>query len=158
MTFKRKLFSGGAGAVLLLAGCNDATGPDDDCRTLSNTLQEQRGDTVVTTTGVRYIDTTTGTGGTVASCRFASVSFRGTLLDGTEFQSTVPAYTIRPGSGALIPGFEQGVVGMRVGGVRRVIIPPNLAYGSTPRTDATGRVVIPANSTIVFDIGARAVE
>ena len=159
--FKRILISGGACAALLLAGCDDVSGPDGNnanCTPLFNTVQEQRGDTVVTTTGVRYIETTAGTGGTVASCRLASVSFRGTLVDGTEFQPTVSAYTIMPGSGALIEGFEQGVVGMRVGGVRRVIIPPNLAYGSTARTDANGRVVIPANSTIIFDIGARAVE
>ena len=155
---KRILLSGGAGAVLTLAACDSATGPEDNCTPLFNTLQEQRGDTVVTTTGLRYIDTTPGTGETVVSCRLASVSFRGTLLDGTEFQPNVPAYTIRPGSGALIEGFEQGAVGMRVGGVRRVIIPPALAYGDRDRTDANGRVVIPANSTIVFDIGARAVE
>jgi FKBP-type peptidyl-prolyl cis-trans isomerase FkpA len=50
------------------------------------------------------------------------------------------------GAGSLIPGFEQGVVGMRVGGKRRVTIPPSLAYGST------GSGSIPPNTTIRFEI------
>jgi len=52
------------------------------------------------------------------------------------------------GSGTYIPGYEQGVVGMRVGGQRRVIIPPALAYGSAGSSGGQ----IPPNATVVFDI------
>lgn len=55
-------------------------------------------------------------------------------------------YSFRQGTNAVIPGFEQGVVGMRVGGQRRLTVPPSLAYGSA----ANGN--IPGNSWIVFDI------
>ena len=66
-------------------------------------------------------------------------------------------YQFVPGTGSVIPGFEQGVVGMQVGGERRVIVPPELAYGSTPQTNGAGEVIIPANSTVVFDVRLTAV-
>jgi FKBP-type peptidyl-prolyl cis-trans isomerase FkpA len=55
-------------------------------------------------------------------------------------------YAFRQGTNAVIPGFEQGVMGMRVGGQRRLTIPPSLAYG------ASGSQSIPPNSWIVFDL------
>jgi FKBP-type peptidyl-prolyl cis-trans isomerase len=52
------------------------------------------------------------------------------------------------GGGQVIPGFDRGVTGMRVGGMRRVVIPPDLAYRNTGSQDGT----IPPNATLVFDI------
>ena len=70
---------------------------------------------------------------------------------GTQFDtSTSFAFTI--GANAVIKGWDQGVAGMRVGGMRRLIIPPELAYGSV----ANGP--IPANATLVFDITLNAVQ
>jgi FKBP-type peptidyl-prolyl cis-trans isomerase len=155
--FKRILFSAGTGTTLLFAACTDSTDPRPDCTPMFNTVKETRGDTLVTTTGLRYIETQVGTGGPVVSCRGAAVSLRGTLLDNTEFQPSV-GYRFTPGLHQLLAGFEQGVIGMRVGGTRRLIIPPELGYGSQDQKDSTGKVVIPANSTIVFDVGALAVE
>jgi FKBP-type peptidyl-prolyl cis-trans isomerase len=154
--FKRMLLSTGAGAALVLAACENPV-ERPDCTPIFNTVKETRGDTAVTTTGLRYIETTAGTGGTVVSCRGAAVSYRGTLTDSVEF-APLAGIRFTPGLAQVVAGFDQGVIGMRVGGTRRLIIPPDLGYGNVDRKDASGKVVIPANSTIIFDISALAVE
>lgn len=89
-------------------------------------------------------DVTIGTGATAAAGDTVTVSYVGTLTNGTQFDAGT--FSFRVGSGQVIAGFDQGVVGMRVGGRRRLTIPPNLGYGG----QAVGS--IPANSTIRFDI------
>ena len=155
--YKRILLSAGAGATLFLAACETSTEPRPECTELFNTVAETRGDTVVLTTGLRYIETELGSGGTVVSCRGASIAVRGTLLDNTEFQRLIGINFV-PGLGQLITGMDLGVIGMRVGGKRRLIIPPALAYRDQPQLNEAGQVIIPANSTIVFDVEARAIE
>ena len=155
--YKRFLLTAGAGAALFLAACESTTEPRPDCDEIFNTVAETRGDTIVTTTGLRYIETQAGNGATVVSCRGAAVALRGTLLDNTEFQPN-RGFTFVPGQRQLIEGVNQGVIGLRVGGKRRIIVPPALGYGSNPVTNQNGAVVIPANSTIVFDAEALAVE
>ena len=56
------------------------------------------------------------------------------------------------GSEGIIPGFQIGVNGMREGGERRISIPPELGYGAQDVTDAEGNVIVPGNSTLIFDI------
>lgn len=75
----------------------------------------------------------------------AATDNRGTVFD-TSCPSTCTPLQFTVGAGRLIRGFEQGVLGMRVGGIRRVVIPPELAYGST------GSGSIPPNATIIFEI------
>ena len=89
-------------------------------------------------------DLVVGTGATVVSADTVTVTYVGTLTNGTQFDAGT--FTFRVGAGSVIKGWDQGLVGMRVGGKRRLTIPPNLAYGS----QATGS--IPANSTLKFDI------
>lgn len=142
-----------AATVVMVAGLtaclDDPAGPE--CVPQSVTITETRGDTIVTSTGLRYIESSPGT--TTAEARWcfgAQIQYVGTLLDGTQFDSGGFAFT--PGISNIIPGFSQGVVGMKVDGNRRLIIPPNLAYG------ATGNNAIPPNATIVFDVELIAVE
>lgn len=93
-----------------------------------------------------------GTGATATQGRTVTVSYTGWLYDPTKAESkgaqfdTNTSFPFQLGAGRVIPGWDQGVVGMKVGGQRRLIIPPNLGYGS----QANGP--IPANSTLVFDI------
>ncbi len=104
------------------------------------------------------VDVRVGTGAEATAGRGASVNYSGYLYSataaenkGTPFDAGSFAFTV--GSG-VIPGFSQGVVGMRVGGVRRIIIPPNLAYGNAPPSGSG----IPANATLVFQVELLAVQ
>ncbi|HEV3140973.1 MAG TPA: FKBP-type peptidyl-prolyl cis-trans isomerase [Vicinamibacterales bacterium] len=109
-----------------------------------------------TSVGVFTItDLTVGTGATAASGNRITVNYAGFLYDtsktdgkGNGFDSN-SSYQFTLGAGTVIAGWDQGIVGMKIGGRRRLIIPPALAYGSgTP--DATK---IPPNATLVFDVG-----
>ena len=94
-------------------------------------------------------DVVVGTGVTAAAGDTVTVHYTGTLLNGTKFDSSYDRgqpYTFRLGAGQVIAGWDQGVPGMRVGGKRRLTIPPSLAYGN----QAVGS--IPANSTLRFEI------
>jgi FKBP-type peptidyl-prolyl cis-trans isomerase FkpA len=89
-------------------------------------------------------DLTVGTGATAVAGDTVTVSYVGTFTNGSQFDAGT--FSFRLGAGQVIQGFDQGVVGMRVGGKRRLTIPPNLGYGS----QANGP--IPGNSTLKFDI------
>jgi peptidylprolyl isomerase len=112
-------------------------------------------DTIVTSRGLKFIEVAAGTGAPLAWCTPVSVDYDGYLLDSTKFDSSrdlgVPLHFV-PGLGSLIDGFEQGVIGMQVTGKRRLIVPPELGYGSQEVRDGQGTIIIPANSTLVFDI------
>jgi peptidylprolyl isomerase len=113
------------------------------------------GATIVTTaSGLQYADITVGTGTVAQNGRAVSVHYTGWLENGTGFDTSVGGQPFQfvPGQSAVIPGFQEGVVGMRVGGKRRLFIPPALGYGDVPQTDSNGNVVIPANSTLIFDV------
>ncbi len=87
-------------------------------------------------------DLVVGTGATAAVGNSVTVKYVGTFTDGTTFDSGQFSFVI--GAGQVIAGFDQGVVGMKVGGKRKLTIPPELAYGST------GKGSIPPNTTLVF--------
>jgi FKBP-type peptidyl-prolyl cis-trans isomerase len=94
-------------------------------------------------------DLVVGTGATAAVGDTVSVHYIGTLTNGTKFDSSYDRgqpFSFRIGAGQVIAGWDQGVPGMKVGGKRRLTIPPSLGYGN----QAYGP--IPANSTLVFDI------
>ena len=94
-------------------------------------------------------DLVVGTGATAAVGDTVSVHYVGTLTNGTEFDSSYSRnqpFTFRVGAGQVIAGWDQGIPGMKVGGKRRLTIPPSLGYGN----QANGP--IPANSTLIFDV------
>ena len=105
---------------------------------------------------VQAQDVTVGTGITATPGSVVSVLYVGKLPDGTIFDSSEAhgnqPLTFTLGEQGLIPGFQIGVNGMREGGERLMAIPPSFGYGAQDVKDASGKVIIPANSTIVFDV------
>ncbi len=95
-------------------------------------------------------DETVGTGVIAEKGDVVTVQYVGTLSDGTVFDSTNKEgrkpFTFTLGAGQVISGWDKGVAGMKVGGVRKLVIPPELGYGN----HAIGS--IPANSTLTFVI------
>jgi FK506-binding nuclear protein len=101
-------------------------------------------------------DVTVGTGSLAAPGTEVSVLYVGKLQDGTVFDSSA-AHDNKPltfilGQQGLIAGFQIGVNGMKEGGERLLAIPATLGYGTQDVKDASGKVIIPANSTLLFDI------
>jgi FKBP-type peptidyl-prolyl cis-trans isomerase len=140
-----------AAAVALLAACSgDATGPDIPVLT-----PLPAGVTVVTTaSGLQYADITVGTGTLAQSGSHVAVHYTGWLANGTGFDTSGANQTLPLTLGAheVISGFEEGILGMKVGGKRRLFVPAALAYGGNTVYDQQGRVVIPGNSDLIFDI------
>lgn len=91
-----------------------------------------------------------GTGAEAVNGSMVSVHYTGMLEDGTVFDSSIPRgepITFQLGAGMVIQGWEQGILGMKVGGKRHLVIPSDLAYGPQGRPP-----VIPANATLIFDV------
>ena len=103
-----------------------------------------------TPSGLQYEDLQQGTGAEATRGRPVSVHYTGWLTDGTKFDSSVDRgqpFTFPLGAGRVIRGWDEGVAGMKVGGKRRLTIPPELGYGAQ---GAGG--VIPPNATLIFDV------
>lgn len=141
-------------SVTLLAGCvGQPVAPK--CTPVSSSQAAASGDTTATTTGLRYIEGKPGSGVSAEWCRAIAIDYTAYLLDGTKFDSsrdTGQQLVFTPGFGGLIDGLEEGVIGMRAGGTRRLIIPPQLGFGSDARRNLAGDIIVPANSTVVFDV------
>jgi len=105
--------------------------------------------------GLSYIDVKTGEGVGVLAGRSVAVHYTGWLVDGTKFDSSHDRgepFGFTVGAGRVIPGWDQGLVGMQPGGVRKLIIPPQLGYGSRGSGD------IPPDATLVFEVELLEVE
>lgn len=111
--------------------------------------------------GYSSVDLAVGSGSdVVASGDRVTVSYTGWLYQstaadykGTQFETSTTPFLFTVGTGTVIAGWEQGVIGMKVGGTRRLVLPASLAYGANIRYAADGKtVVIPANSGLVFDL------
>ena len=108
-----------------------------------------------TESGLYYEDLVVGSGPTAAEGTRAVVHYTGWLTDGTKFDSSHDRGEPYPLSlpGRVIDGWNEGVPGMRVGGKRRLVIPPELGYGAVGSPP-----VIPPNATLVFEIELLNVE
>ena len=103
-----------------------------------------------TSSGLKYYDIKVGTGKEAKNGDKASVQYLGTLLDGSKFDSSYDRnepFEFSLGKGQVIKGWDEGVVGMKVGGKRRLVVPGDLAYGAQSPSPE-----IPPNATLVFDV------
>jgi peptidylprolyl isomerase len=111
---------------------------------------------VTKVTELKIEDLATGTGPAAKAGDTVSVNYTGWLEDGTKFDSSLDSgqpIEFVLGQGQVIPGWEQGLLGMQVGGKRRLTIPPALAYGSSGAGDT-----IPPNATLIFEVQLMAIK
>jgi peptidylprolyl isomerase len=105
---------------------------------------------VTTSSGLQYIDMVVGTGASPKKGDNVTVHYTGYLLNGKKFDSSVDRgkpFSFPIGMGRVIRGWDEGVSTMKIGGKRKLIIPPNLGYGE----DGAG-AVIPPNAQLIFDV------
>lgn len=105
---------------------------------------------VTTPSGLRYEDIVVGTGESPQPGKQVVVHYTGTLEDGTKFDSSLDRnqpFEFQIGVGRVIKGWDEGVMSMKIGGKRKLVIPPQLGYGAR---GAGG--VIPPNATLVFEV------
>ena len=104
----------------------------------------------ITDSGLKYEDTVEGEGAVAEAGQNVSVHYTGWLTDGSKFDSSKDRnqpFQFPLGGGRVIRGWDEGVQGMKVGGTRKLTIPPQLGYGAN---GAGG--VIPPNATLVFEV------
>ena len=110
----------------------------------------------ITASGLRIIDLEEGTGAEATAGQTVVVHYRGTLEDGTQFDASYDRgtpFSFPLGRGRVIKGWDEGVQGMKVGGKRKLVIPPDLGYGSRG-----AGYVIPPGATLIFEVELVAVE
>ena len=134
----RRAVLGLLATTALLAACDDEESGGE------------AGKRVTTPTGLQYEDIKVGSGAEAKKGQTVTVHYTGTLQDGRKFDSSRDKNQPFPfplGAGRVIAGWDEGIVGMKVGGQRKLIIPPNLGYGAQgfPPT-------IPPNATLIFDV------
>jgi peptidylprolyl isomerase len=138
---------------LLAAGCgldiNVPDAPEIEKTVFAPALGVDLTAMTKTSTGLYYRDLSVGTGAEVTVGKKAAVHYTGWLVNGTKFDENGAGqtpYSFVAGARAVIDGFDQGVIGMKAGGKRQLVIPPALGYGS----QAYGP--IPGNSILVFQV------
>jgi peptidylprolyl isomerase len=107
-------------------------------------------DTVKTASGLQYIDIKAGTGASPQTGQTCVVHYTGWLTNGQKFDSSKDKntpFSFQLGQGRVIKGWEEGVSTMKIGGMRKLIIPPQLGWGERGAGN-----VIPPNSTTVFEV------
>jgi len=154
MTQKGEAIAAGLSQTAPVAVVQSATEPtlvaQANLLTQPETTPMTEENVVTTDSGLKYVDIVEGTGATPKKGQTVSVHYTGTLENGTKFDSSRDRgqpFQFPLGAGRVIKGWDEGIATMKIGGQRKLIIPPDLGYGSR---GAGG--VIPPNATLLFDV------
>jgi len=112
--------------------------------------------TITTASGLTIEDTVVGKGAAASAGQDVIVHYAGWLADGTQFDSSKEKqdpFEFTLGKSEVIAGWEEGLSGMKVGGTRKLVVPPQLAYGEAGAGDT-----IPPNETLTFEVELLAVS
>jgi FKBP-type peptidyl-prolyl cis-trans isomerase FkpA len=136
--------------VALFFGLLPLSGPATESITNAQNASTTMPTDTATDTQLIMNDEIISTGATATSGDSVTVNYVGTLTDGTVFDASAnhatTGFTFTLGVGQVIPGWDQGIVGMREGGKRKLVIPSSLAYGPQ------GQGSIPPNATLIFEV------
>lgn len=147
------LWSGAALLALIASGCYQASTTQtatSSTPAVKPAAPAATGQEVLLAGGLKYVDLKVGDGDIAEAGLRATVHYTGWLTDGTKFDSSVDRgqpFAFRVGGHEVISGWDEGVKGMRIGGKRKLTIPPDMGYGANGSPP-----VIPPNSTLVFDV------
>jgi FKBP-type peptidyl-prolyl cis-trans isomerase FkpA len=137
-------------AVVGLSGCDSQSESTSRAQPSQAATPASAEGTAAQATGLVIVDEVAGTGPEARSGDKVTVHYTGWLIDGRKFDSSLDRnrpFSFTLGANEVIAGWDQGVAGMKVGGKRKLTIPPDLGYGA-----AGAGGVIPANATLLFDV------
>lgn len=143
-------------SILLVAAALQACGSEERADRFAPELEVNVEEMTETSSGLQYQDLVVGDGEEATTGKSVDVHYTGWLTDGTKFDSSVDAgrpFSFSLGAGDVISGWDEGVAGMRVGGKRKLVVPPDLGYGAGGYPP-----VIPRSATLVFDVELLAVR
>ena len=127
------------------------TSTDNTAQEISKKMTTENTEKIITTpSGLKYLDRVVGTGASPKTGQTVTVHYTGTLENGTQFDSSRDRnqpFSFKIGVGQVIKGWDEGVLTMKVGGDRKLIIPSDLGYGARGAGGA-----IPPNATLIFDV------
>jgi FKBP-type peptidyl-prolyl cis-trans isomerase FkpA len=145
------MFFNHRGILLVLAAASVITACSSSTDTTRSEADMQRAvELSKSVTSLQIVDTTVGSGAEARPGRRVSVHYTGTLMDGTKFDSSKDhnqPFEFTLGTGSVIPGWDEGVKGMKVGGVRQLTIPASMGYGARGFPPD-----IPGNAALKFEI------
>ena len=136
--------------LLGMGGCKCNSDNAETTPTTSATPTSTPTESAAPVTELKIEDIKVGDGAVAEAGKQVSVHYTGTLTDGTKFDSSVDRkdpFTFSLGAGQVIKGWDEGVKGMKIGGKRKLTIPPSMGYG-----EAGAGGVIPPNATLIFDV------
>ncbi len=140
----------GSGQVILAPG-GGPLNPILEAGTYAPTLQVDLKGSTKSASGLYFRDLVVGTGAEAVVGKQVTAKYDGTLADGTPVDAGIHPFIL--GARAVIPGWDEGLVGMKVGGKRQLIIPSDLGYGPNGRQPR-----VPGNSILVFMVELVAVQ
>ena len=159
MAHRLSLFAGLAATAAVAVSCGDsspapviATAPNLDTVSFASSLNVHLSAMTKISDGLYYQDSVVGTGVTAVAGKSITANYTGWLPNGTSFQSGGFTNPTALGVGAFIIGWDEGLIGMRAGGWRKLVISPALGYGGGANGD------IPANSVLIFNVQLTSVQ